>query len=604
LKREKKPKQEGPFTNQEIGKILSGLWGHLTSRRQQQFAFLSVLMLFGGLTDAFSLGLVVPFLAALAAPDKVLDHVFFLQATDWLGKAVKPLGWLMPEFQSTQQSMVTLGAILFSLVALLAGCVRLLLLRSSIGLAEAVGTDIGLKIYERTLYQPLARHANRNSSRIISGLTTKISNVTTSFGGCLAILNSFFVLLFIGSALILVSPSWALAAAASLGAGYVIVVFCTQRKLSKNSAISNQAQNQLVQLLREGLGNIRDILLDGTQKFYCGLYQKADVDLRRAYASSIFMGQSPKFILEPIGMVFFAALALALAGDSKGLAQILPVMGGLALGIQRLLPAFQAAYNSWAAIVSQASASAEILHLLDQPLPKWADQPLPAPLPFKRKILFDRVSFRYFEESSWVLRDLSFGIAKGERIGFVGKTGSGKSTCLDLLMGLLVPTSGRILVDGRPLDEKNLRAWRQNISHVPQAIYLSDSSVAENIALGVPSEKIDPRRVREAAHQAQIAGFIESLPEGYETRVGERGILFSGGQRQRIGVARALYKKASVLVFDEATSALDQDTEKAVMASIHALSEELTVLIIAHRVTSLRFCSKIIQIKNVAKSRP
>ena len=556
-------------------------------------------MLLGGLTDAFSLGLVVPFLAALAAPEKVLNHPIFLNLINGLETTIKPIGLIMPEFQSTQQSMVALGAILFSLAALVAGGVRLLLLRSSIGLAEAVGTDIGLKIYERTLYQPLSIHTNRNSSRIISSLTAKISNITTSLGGCLTILNSSVIFLFIGTALIMVSPRWALLAAAALGAGYVGIVFGTQRKLSKNSAISSQAQNQLVQLLQEGLGNIRDILLDGTQNFYCGMYKKADGELRQAYASSIFMGQSPKFILEPIGMIFFAAIALALAGNSSGLAEILPVMGGLALGIQRLLPAFQGAYNSWAGIVSQTSASQEILCLLNQPLPKWANQPLPAPMPFRRGIFFDCVSFRYLKEGSWVLRDLSFSISKGERVGFVGRTGSGKSTCLDLLMGLLEPTSGEILVDGRPLNQRSLRAWRQNIAHVPQAIYLSDSSLAENIALGVPIEQIDLPQVREAARQAQIAEFIESLPQGYETRVGERGVLLSGGQRQRIGVARALYKKARVLVFDEATSALDHDTEKAVMDAIHALSGELTVLIIAHRVSTLKLCSKIIRIKNI-----
>jgi len=198
-------------------------------------------MLFGGLTDAFSLGLVVPFLAVLAAPGKVLSHPLFSNALNLSEAAIKPLGLNMPEIQSTQQSMVVLGAILFSLAALVAGGVRLLLLQSSIGLAEAVGTDIGLKIYERTLYQPLSIHSNRNSSSIISSLTAKISNITTCLGGCLTILNSFVIFLFIGTALIMVSPRWALIAAAALGAGYIGVVFGTQRKLSKNSVIANQA---------------------------------------------------------------------------------------------------------------------------------------------------------------------------------------------------------------------------------------------------------------------------------------------------------------------------------------------------------------------------
>jgi ATP-binding cassette subfamily B protein len=181
-------------------------------------------------------------------------------------------------------------------------------------------------------------------------------------------------------------------------------------------------------------------------------------------------------------------------------------------------------------------------------------------------------------------------------VGFIGKTGSGKSTCLDLLMGLLEPTEGRILIDGVPLTHKNLRAWQRNIAHVPQIIYLSDGTLAENIAFGIPSEKIEMNRVREAASQAQIAEFIDSSPKGYQTLIGERGIRLSGGQRQRIGIARALYKEAEILVFDEATSALDRETEEAVMQSIGSLSADLTILIVAHRTSTLKNCTQIIHL--------
>jgi ATP-binding cassette subfamily B protein len=238
------------------------------------------------------------------------------------------------------------------------------------------------------------------------------------------------------------------------------------------------------------------------------------------------------------------------------------------------------------------------LELLDQPLPLELSQRLPAPLPFKKLIQFDSIKFRYTSETPWVIDNLSFNIPKGTRVGFVGKTGSGKSTCLDLLMGLLLPLSGRITVDGNVLDQRNLRSWQRNIAHVPQAIYLADTSLAENIAFGVTPEKIDMKRVREAARQAHIADFIESSPQGYQALVGERGIRLSGGQRQRIGIARALYKQAAVLVFDEATSALDHETEKAVMEAIEGLSADLTILIIAHRLTTLKKCTQIIDLNH------
>jgi ATP-binding cassette subfamily B protein len=215
---------------------------------------------------------------------------------------------------------------------------------------------------------------------------------------------------------------------------------------------------------------------------------------------------------------------------------------------------------------------------------------------FKKEICFKNISFRYSDNLPWVLQQLSFTISKGTRVGFVGKTGSGKSTCLDLLMGLLEPSSGRITVDGIALDQRNLRSWQGNIAHVPQAIYLADTTFAENIAFGVPRENLDMKRVKEAARQAHIADFIESSPQGYQALVGERGIRLSGGQRQRIGIARALYKTAQIIIFDEATSALDNETEQVVMQTIESLSADLTIFIIAHRLTTLKNCTKIINL--------
>jgi ATP-binding cassette subfamily B protein len=281
---------------------------------------------------------------------------------------------------------------------------------------------------------------------------------------------------------------------------------------------------------------------------------------------------------------------------TEGMFAALPVLGALALGAQRLLPALQQGYAAWSSIIGYQFSTKEVLELLDQNLPIEASQPLPEPLPFKKSIQFDSVKFRYTCEAPWVIDSLSFNIPKGARVGFIGKTGSGKSTCLDLLMGLLEPSSGRIAVDGIVLDRRNRRSWQRNIAHVPQAIYLADTSLAENIAFGVPSKNIDIKRVKEAARQAHIADFIESSAQGYQALVGERGILLSGGQRQRIGIARALYKQATVLVFDEATSALDHETEQAVMEAIEGLSADLTILIIAHRVSTLKNCTQIIEL--------
>jgi ATP-binding cassette subfamily B protein len=274
------------------------------------------------------------------------------------------------------------------------------------------------------------------------------------------------------------------------------------------------------------------------------------------------------------------------------------VLGALALGAQRLLPALQQSYSAWASIAGNHASLDDTIELLDQPLPAELLQPAPAPLLFQKDIQFRGVRFRYANDGPWVLDGLNLVIVKGARVGFVGSTGSGKSTTLDLLMGLLMPTEGELLVDGQPISGIRVKAWQQTIAHVPQSIYLADTTLAENIAFGVPPDTIDLDRVRQAARQAQIADFIESSPEGYQAYVGERGIRLSGGQRQRIGIARALYKQASVLVFDEATSALDNATEQSVMDAIEGLSSDLTILLIAHRLTTVRRCDTIVELEH------
>jgi ATP-binding cassette subfamily B protein len=353
-----------------------------------------------------------------------------------------------------------------------------------------------------------------------------------------------------------------------------------------------------VKALQEGLGGIRDILLDGTQMFFSEIYRKADHALKRAQGNNIFIGGSPRFAMEAIGLALIATFAYVLSRQSEGVVAGLPVLGVFVLGAQRLLPVLQQIYASWVSIVGAQASLVDLLEFLDQPLRTEAHQPEPAPLLFHDAIRFDNVRFRYSSDGPWVLDDINFSIPKGARVGFVGHTGSGKSTVLDLLMGLLEANEGQILVDGQPISGNRLRAWQRSIAHVPQSIYLADTTLAENIAFGVPPDTIDLDRVQQAARQAQIADFIESSPEGYQAYVGERGIRLSGGQRQRIGIARALYKQASVLVFDEATSALDNATEQSVMDAIEGLSSDLTILLIAHRLTTVRRCDTIVELEH------
>lgn len=565
--------------------LARGYWAHLTIRRKHQLAVLLVLMILASFAEVLSLGAVLPFLGVLTQPEIVFAH-----------SAIQPLlGWM--DITSPQSLLlpITLG---FIIAALLAGGMRLLLLYVQTKLSYAIGADFSYQIYRRTLYQPYAVHVSRNSSEVISGVTSKVRMIIGYFlTPILTLISSAVILVSILVALVVVNPLVSLAAFLGFGAIYGIVIIVTRTRLKAYSQRIATESNQVVKLLQEGLGGIRDVLLDGTQETYCQQYRRADIPLLHAQASSTIIGGSPRFAAEALGMAFIAFLAYVMARQDGGITGTIALLGVLALGAQRLLPVLQQGYLSIIQLRSGRHSLEDALGLLNQHIDAQVYGQSARALPFERSIRLENLEFRYNSQTPLVLQDVNLTIPCGTRVGFIGTTGSGKSTLLDIIMGLLCPTAGILWVDDIPLEPGTQRAWQRRIAHVPQSIYLADASIAENIAFGVPAPQIDRDRVRLAAQQAQISDHIESLVDGYDTRVGERGVRLSGGQRQRIGIARALYKQAEVIILDEATSALDNATEQAVMDAISAVGEGLTVLIIAHRLTTLRNCDQIVELR-------
>jgi len=571
-----------------LAALLRRLWNHLGMRRRRQFVLLMGLVLLSAAAEVISIGAVLPFLAALAMPEEVFAHP--AAAGIWQALGI-----------GSAQELVLPLTVAFGVAAVASAVIRLLLLRASTRFAFGTGSELSIEVYRRTLCQPYSVHVGRSSSQMISGITQKVGS--TMLGvllPSLTLISSAAAILAIMLALLAVNTKVALAATACFGAIYAAVTWRTRRRLRANSLLIAREQTELVKSLQEGLGGIRDVLLDGTQEIYTQAYARADRALRRAQGTNVFLAQSPRYSIEALGIVLIAALAYGLSRQAGGLATALPVLGALAIGAQRLLPSLQQAYAAWAAIAGNQGSLRDTVELLDQPVAPEMAGSAPAPLSFRGSIRLDRVRFRYSADGPWVLEGLDLEIPKGARIGIVGSTGSGKSTTLDLLMALLTPSEGVLLVDGEPVKGARVRAWQQAVAHVPQHIYLSDASFAENIAFGVPAHAIDMARVRRAARQAQIAEFVESRPEGYGAVVGERGIRLSGGQRQRIGIARALYKQASVLVLDEATSALDNLTEQSVLDAIDGLDRGLTILLIAHRLTTVRRCDRIVELERGA----
>jgi len=563
------------------------LWRHFSIRRQRQLAFLLLLMIVASFAEVLSIGAVFPFLAALTSPERLYSST-----------SLAPVIQVM-QIDSPQKLLLPL-TVLFAGTALIAGVMRILLLKISTSLSFEIGADISMGIYERTLHQPYTVHISRSSSEVINGISGKTSSVIYNvITPSLTLLSSAVMLFAILLVLLLINPLVAILSFATFGLLYSVIVGYSRKKLSVYSDSVAKESTRVIKLLQDGLGGIRDILLDGSQKTYCDVYRDADRFLRNSQAKITFIAQSPRYAMEAIGMMLIALLAFMMTSQSEGgVATAIPIIGALALGAQRLLPVLQQAFNSWACILGSQSSLEDTLNLLDQPLPELENRLIVNPITFNEKIRLNQIYFKYSEDLPTVLKNLSLEIPKGSRVGFIGTTGSGKSTLLDILMGLLIADTGTLEVDGKIISKRNQHFWQAHIAHVPQAIFLSDSTIEENIAFGIPLNEIDHSRVIYAANQAQISDLIDSLPLQYKTLVGERGVRLSGGQRQRIGIARALYKQADVIVFDEATSALDNETENEVMQAIESLSDRLTIIMVAHRLSTLRSCNKIVELGN------
>lgn len=560
------------------------LWRFFSLRRRRQFWIVLILMLAVSISEIIGIGAVIPFLGALTIPEKIFDNPTFLPLINIL------------ELSEPSQIVLPI-TILFLTAIIVSAILRLLLLYVITRLSYAAGADLSVDIYKRTLYQDYETHLSRNSSEIINGIVYKTNAVISGvLNPTLTLISQSIILLSIVIILCLINFTVALSVSIGFGILYWIIIGYTKAQLKRNSVAVADKSTQMIKSLQEGLGGIRDVIIGNCQKFYCRLYRDADIPLRRALGDNVFISGSPRYLMEAIGMIIIVFIAYLLTQNEGGMIGALPTLGAIALGGQKLLPASQQVYSTYSTIKGTKKSLDDVVMLLEQPLPKNINTISPLSVAFNNGIKLENLSFRYTPDSAWVLKNINLSIAKGSRIGIMGETGGGKSTLIDIIMGLIRPSNGKLLIDDELINFENSRAWQSHIAHVPQNIYLSDTSISENIAFGVPRDEVNIKQVEEAAKKAKLDDLIGSWKDGYEAIIGERGVKLSGGQRQRIGIARALYKQADLLVFDEATNALDSNTEREVMSAINNLNKDLTILIIAHRLTTLKQCDLIISI--------
>jgi len=555
----------------------SALFRLLSPARRRQFGLTLGLMLLGAAAEMVTIGAALPFLALVADPHNALIPPRLLGFLTAIGG-----------------SPVVGAALLLVAAALGSAAVRLALTWGSQRFVMATGHDMAAAVFGRMLRQPYAEQVRRNSSQTLAAVEKVQGVVFGLLQPAMQGLIGAFIALCVFALLLRIDARAAGLAAFAVGLVYVGVSLLVRPRLRRNSQALADTLVERTRTVQEGLGGIRDIILDRSEPLFEAKFRDLDSRYRRSQAATQFVAGFPRYIVEAAGLVAIALVTLAMSLEPGGVVKAIPVLGALALGAQRLLPLLQQAYYGWSLASGNYRAFRDVIDMMEAPIPPL--QPEGPPLAFERELAFEGVGFR-FPEGRFALSDVSFRIRAGEHVGIAGATGGGKSTLLDLLMGLLEPDEGAILVDGRPLDAATRPAWQAGLAHVPQAIYLADDTIAANIAFPRRPEEMDSELLATAVRAAQLEPFLAGLPDGLDTYVGERGVRLSGGQRQRIGLARALYRRPRLLILDEATSALDEGTERAVLAALQGLREGLTLVTVAHRATTLAACDRLIRVE-------
>jgi ABC-type bacteriocin/lantibiotic exporter with double-glycine peptidase domain len=562
---------------------LKQLWCFVSPKRKQEFKSIIFLMVVAAFIEVLSLGAVIPFLAILSDSGVSSQNLSFAWLSIILGVA------------STSKLTFTL---LFCFLVALSGLTRAFVLWASCNFSHNLGADLSDNIFRNILYQPYETHLNDRSSQIISAISTKTDKIIHEVVSPLMVMfSSGLILSAVLICLIAFNAKVFFLIFFALFLPYIIFSSIVKKFIFRNGEIVSENLSRLVKMLQHALGGIRNIILDGIQEHYISMFSSSNKKLRDAQSANQFFASVPRYFVESIGTILIVLIAFYLISKGESLVSFIPFIGLVVLGLQRLLPLLQQSYNAWANFKGSQSTLDDLLFYLTRKIQSNFGAELSI-VNFEHHISLKNVSFRYDSSSSRALEGVNLEIPKGVKIGIIGKTGSGKSTLVDVIMGLLKPTSGDLLIDGKSLDDSARLGWQKRIAHVPQQVYLSDVSVMENIAFGFSPEKIDPVRVKRVAEAANISRDIDCWDLNYQTLVGEGGGAISGGQKQRIAIARALYKEADVFVLDEATSALDSLTEKDIMDHIKQFDPDVTVIMITHRLSTLSFCDFVVHMEH------
>ena len=555
----------------------------LTQREQRNAIVLLGLMLIGMILETLGVSLVIPALALLTQGDISLRYPAFKPVIAALGNP-------------SQQTLVIGGMVVLVGVYFIKAMFLALLAWFQMRFAFGVQAQLSQRLIAVYLRQPYTFHLQRNSAHLIRNVINEVSMITgNAILPMIMLLTEGLVLISLCGLLLAVEPQGALVVVSVIGVSAWVFHLLTHGRIERWGKARQYHEGLRLQHLQQGLGGAKEVKIFGREADFLQQYrihnnQSAHV----AQMQSIFQ-QLPRLWLELLAVSGLATLVISMLVQNRPLEAVLPTLGLFAAAAFRLMPSVSRILGAVQAL-RYGMPMIDVLHAeLNLKIPESSGNQKPS-APFHSSMELSYVSYTYPAAACAALKDISLLIKRGESVGFIGASGAGKSTLVDIILGLLTPDQGEVRVDGMVI-QQNLRNWQDQIGYVPQSIYLTDDTLRRNVAFGLPEEQIDDAAVKRAIQSAQLRDFVSSLPDGLMTIVGERGIRLSGGQRQRIGIARALYHDPAVLLLDEATSSLDTETEHGVMQAIKALKGSKTILIVAHRSSTVEHCDRLYRIE-------
>ena len=568
--------------------IYKRLWGSLSKKRKKQILIGTFLIFLAALTEMMTILTLFPLLSLLISRDSIVNFYQFD---------------IFNQLNINQENIFFITTSIFIVINIFSGFIRLLNSYYNFRLCAAIGNDFGSLVFKNIINRNYEDHIKDSSSKFLTSIQTHVAGSIVSMQVLFNLVNYSVTITFLIIGMLSVNFYITAITLIIFSILYLLITNFTKKKVYKTGKFAAEANLKIINYVQEAFGAMRDIIIDQTYNFHINKFVSLNSRKLKAIANTDFLVVFPRYVIEACGLSIIAVMALLSRNFSDSDSLFIPALGSFALGVQKLLPAFHQIYSSYSNLKFNIFSVNEVIDIIGSGTFEASKKNINSQTSYKfiNNIRFENVYYQY-EKNKYVLKNINFEIFKGQKIGIIGQTGGGKSTLVDLLMGLLKVTKGKILIDGKKLnclpENKFLRSWRGIISHVPQDIFLSDSDFIKNIAFGVENNLINFEKVKIASEVANINEYILSTKEQFLTKIGERGIQLSGGQRQRIGIARALYRESQIIILDEATSALDNQTEKKVLNSILNFNPNLTVIMIAHRLSTLKECDKVIYLKN------